>query len=327
MLMAAGLGSRMRPFTDVCPKPLLPLMGVPMAQFSLDMLKQAEVSRVVANVHHLPEVTRQAIRFLDGPKDWIISDESSKLLGSAGGIAQALPHFDNEPFFYVNADVLCHVNLKDLAQQHAYLRHQYGVRVTLCVLLQGPRGGKYSEIQFDRRTHLIRGVGDKHEGRAMFASVAVVEPEAVLGISAHEPSDFVEKILNPSIRMGRAGCHIIDNTLESTPSSWFDIGNPEMWRSTHLSLMRLIEEEECPTLWKNRILKNNHPLASGIWTSKRSALTEKPSSWRGPCYWAPEGTDVHPPVEMAPNSVLYGRPTEGWVPESGIGFRGLWQTI
>lgn len=327
MLMAAGLGSRLRPYTEVMAKPLLPLMGVPMAQYGLDLLKKHGVKRVVANVHHLADHTGQALRFLEGPEEWVISDERERLLGSAGGIARALPHFENQPFFYVNADVLCHVNLKDLAQQHAYLRHQYGVRLTLTVFTSGPGAGKYREIIYDPKTSMMRRLGDFQMNRPFFASVAVIEPEALQGISPDEPSDFIEKILLPSVQMGKVGIHLVDNSLEPEPSTWFDIGSPELWHSTHLSLMRLIEDEELPNLWKERILRQNVRLANGIWTSKRSSLQQAPSDWKGPCYWAPEGTSVQPPVTLEPGSILYGAPPESWVPRSGIGFRGMWTNL
>src|SRR5690349_9521799 len=94
MLMTAGLGTRLRPFTDLLPKPLLPLMGIPMAQFALDALAEAGVEKVVANVHHLPEKLRESLPGLAtqaGIKELRLSDETQELLGSAGGMRNALP--------------------------------------------------------------------------------------------------------------------------------------------------------------------------------------------------------------------------------------------
>ena len=67
MLMAAGLGTRLRPFTDLTPKPLLPLMGIPMATFAMEALGRAGVRRVVANAHHLGE---RVIRELPLAAEW-----------------------------------------------------------------------------------------------------------------------------------------------------------------------------------------------------------------------------------------------------------------
>src|SRR4051812_48037749 len=108
MLMAAGLGTRLRPFTDRYSKPMLPLLGSPMAAFAYDAVRAAGVEKVVANVHHLAAATEAglfALREPGGPRIEI-SDESSLLLGSAGGLRQAAPKLGG-PFFLVNGDVLC----------------------------------------------------------------------------------------------------------------------------------------------------------------------------------------------------------------------------
>lgn len=86
MLMAAGLGTRLMPFTERAPKALLPVLGVPIAQFALDSLARAGVDRVVANVHHHASAAKQGLAQLDrGDADFFVSDESERLLGSAGG--------------------------------------------------------------------------------------------------------------------------------------------------------------------------------------------------------------------------------------------------
>src|SRR4051794_13663614 len=103
MLMAAGRGTRLRPFTDLAPKPLLPLLGVPMAQFAVDALAQAGVPRIVANIHHHAAATRAGFAALDlAGTELVFSDESAELLGSAGGIQKASPLLGEGPFFLMN---------------------------------------------------------------------------------------------------------------------------------------------------------------------------------------------------------------------------------
>lgn len=327
MLMAAGLGTRLRPFTNLTAKPLLPLMGVPMSQFSLDLMKGAGVERVVANVHHLAEQTATALRFLDGPKDFIVSDERDLLMGSAGAMVKALPHFENQPFFYVNGDVLSNVNLRDLATHHAFLRHHYSVRLTLAVYLRSPDVGLYPEMLIDDKRSLVRGIGEKKQLRPFFGSVAVMEPECFIGIPEDQPSDFVEKILKPSIQMGRCGAYLIDNTLDIQPMTWFDIGSADLWYTTHLRLMDMYEKDELPTAWRNRILKHNRRLAPNVWVSNRSDIDKKPSGWSGPAYWSPDVGGVSPPATLGPGCVLYGAIAPGQVAARGIGYRQLWKPV
>src|SRR5690348_6687584 len=87
MIMAAGLGTRLRPFTDMRTKALLPVLGIPVAQFTIDSLAKAGVSSVVLNVHHRANETRSGLLGLDRANlKMEVSDESQSLLGSAGGI-------------------------------------------------------------------------------------------------------------------------------------------------------------------------------------------------------------------------------------------------
>lgn len=103
MLLAAGLGSRMRPITDTMPKPLVPVAGKRLIDYALDALKAAGVERTVVNVHYLPDQIRD---HLSGRSDvaTVISDESDRLLDSGGGIVRALPHLGSAPFVVLNAD-------------------------------------------------------------------------------------------------------------------------------------------------------------------------------------------------------------------------------
>ncbi|MBN9221051.1 MAG: nucleotidyltransferase family protein [Mesorhizobium sp.] len=103
MVLAAGLGKRMRPITDTIPKPLVEIAGKTLLDWGLDSLKDAGVGKAVVNVHYLPE---QIVAHVAGRKapDIVISDERATLLESAGGIVKALPLLGSEPFYIINAD-------------------------------------------------------------------------------------------------------------------------------------------------------------------------------------------------------------------------------
>ncbi len=97
--MAAGLGTRLRPFTQYRNKTLFPLMGVPIAQYALDAFSELKVKDTIVNVHHLPDFTRKALGELDwGGMHYGISDESKRLLGSAGGLRFADHLFYEDSF-------------------------------------------------------------------------------------------------------------------------------------------------------------------------------------------------------------------------------------
>jgi N-acetyl-alpha-D-muramate 1-phosphate uridylyltransferase len=105
MVLAAGLGVRMRPLTDRMPKPLVPVAGSPLLDHVLDKLAAAGVSEAVVNVHYLPDQIIDHVAKRTAPRV-IISDERDTVLGTGGGVVKALPLLGDAPFFHLNADTM-----------------------------------------------------------------------------------------------------------------------------------------------------------------------------------------------------------------------------
>jgi N-acetyl-alpha-D-muramate 1-phosphate uridylyltransferase len=105
MILAAGLGTRMRPLTDTLPKPLIKVMGKPLVDYILGYCRDAGVADAVVNVHYLADLMEAHCREVSAPRI-TISDERGKLLDSGGGVRQALPHLGSGPFFVLNADAI-----------------------------------------------------------------------------------------------------------------------------------------------------------------------------------------------------------------------------
>lgn len=103
MVLAAGLGERMRPLTDKIPKPLIPVCGKPLIDHVLDKLAAAGVERAFVNVHYFADVLERHLAARKRPRV-IISDEREKLLGTGGGVANCLGQLGEAPFFHVNSD-------------------------------------------------------------------------------------------------------------------------------------------------------------------------------------------------------------------------------
>jgi N-acetyl-alpha-D-muramate 1-phosphate uridylyltransferase len=103
MLLAAGLGLRMRPLTETTPKPLVKLADKPLIDYVLDRLAAAGVERVVVNTHYLaPQIERHVAS--RGVPKVVLSDETGTLLDTGGGVVKALPSLGTEPFYICNAD-------------------------------------------------------------------------------------------------------------------------------------------------------------------------------------------------------------------------------
>jgi MurNAc alpha-1-phosphate uridylyltransferase len=105
MVLAAGLGLRMRPLTDRMPKPLVRVAGRTLLDHVLDKLAEAGVREAVVNVHYLPDQIIDHVAARAAPRV-IISDERDVVLGTGGGVVKALPLLGDAPFFHVNADTM-----------------------------------------------------------------------------------------------------------------------------------------------------------------------------------------------------------------------------
>lgn len=105
MVLAAGLGTRMRPFNGQIPKPLVKVGGKALIDYVLDRLADAGVERAVINVHHLADQLEWHLASRQRPRI-VISDERKQLLGTGGGVVQAMPQLGSDPFFHVNSDTV-----------------------------------------------------------------------------------------------------------------------------------------------------------------------------------------------------------------------------
>jgi N-acetyl-alpha-D-muramate 1-phosphate uridylyltransferase len=106
MVLAAGLGKRMRPLTATRPKPLVEVAGKSLLDHSLDRLRAAGVRKAVVNVHYLAEVLEAHVRNRVKGIEIAVSDERAQLLETGGGLVRALPLIDTDPFLVVNSDNL-----------------------------------------------------------------------------------------------------------------------------------------------------------------------------------------------------------------------------
>lgn len=131
MLLAAGLGTRLRPLTQNLPKPLVSVAGRTLLERALDMLAAAGIEKTIINCHYQAKKLTDFVQKIAPhyPMKLCISDESARLLDSAGGIIKALPLLGQKPFFVLNADTFWREpsnsapNLQRLAQHFNPVRH------------------------------------------------------------------------------------------------------------------------------------------------------------------------------------------------------------
>ncbi len=265
--MGAGLGTRLKPFSDRFPKPLIPVLGVPCIEFSLLMLENVGVKKTVVNLHaHAGQVREYLAKRKDSGMKVLESDESATLLGSAGGFRKALSLLGREVFFSMNGDVVTDVDLQALARRHFELQAKHDVWMTLS-LIRGKTlentAGSYRELFTDESTGLITGFGEKKSKVPFYSGVAVFDPRCFQSLPLGQVAEFVPSVLEPLIRANKVGFQWSDNL-------WFDVGSPELWWQTHFDLRREYEAGNLPHSWQ-QVLDQR---ASGVYVSESQGVVD-----------------------------------------------------
>ncbi len=103
-ILAAGRGERLRPYTDLLPKPLVEINGKPLIEHALDHLKKAEIKEVTVNLHYLADLLETRLALYNGPS--ITVSKEMKLLDTGGGIKNALNTMGEDPFYIISGDSL-----------------------------------------------------------------------------------------------------------------------------------------------------------------------------------------------------------------------------
>jgi N-acetyl-alpha-D-muramate 1-phosphate uridylyltransferase len=132
MLLAAGLGTRLKPFTDHHPKALVPVNGKPVMQRNIEFLQQYGITDIIVNVHHFSNQIIEALRLNNAwGSNYIISDESDEVLETGGGLLKAKSLLcDEEDFVLMNADMLTDLNIASMINLHEQQQNMATLAVT-----------------------------------------------------------------------------------------------------------------------------------------------------------------------------------------------------
>ncbi len=184
MILAAGLGTRLRPLTERCPKALMPVGNRPLLDRNIEYLESYGVTEIIVNAHHLPgqllDHVGQGERF-QIPIHVRIEGE---ILGTGGGIRNVSDFWDEEPFIVMNGDILTDIDLGA-----AYAAHlTSGTSATLVLHSQEP----FNQILLDSRKN-VYDIGEQNvSGRLAFTGIHIISPEALAGIPQGRFSSIIE---------------------------------------------------------------------------------------------------------------------------------------
>lgn len=217
IVLAAGLGKRMRPITETLPKPLVEIAGRTLLDWGLDSLAEAGVAVAVVNVHHLPDRIVSHVHGRKKPKV-VISDESAELLDSAGGIVKALPLLGAAPFYVVNADTFWIDRAAPSLRSLSLAWNPASMDILLMLADPASATGHTGSTDFllggDGRLARAKGAP---EG-LIYAGAAIVDPSIFAGARAEPHS--LNLYFDRAIAAGRLFGHRLDG-------HWITVGTPD----------------------------------------------------------------------------------------------------
>ena len=221
MVLAAGLGTRLRPITDTMPKPLVPIAGKPMIDYGLDALADAGVRRAVVNVHHFADQMRTHLANRTTP-EIILSDETDRLMNSGGGLAKGLKLLGRGAVLVMNADLFWigeapgeKTNLQRLSEAFDPERMDM---LMLCVRLEDTTGhnGK-KDFSMDGEGRLSR-YSEEDGNPVVYAGAIAMMP--ALFDDAPDDAFNLNIYFDRAIEKGRLFGHMLEG-------HWITVGTPD----------------------------------------------------------------------------------------------------
>ena len=244
IVAGAGFGQRLRPLTDVMPKPACPLMGVPLMGYALARLHRAGVRNAVVNAHHLADVLVTEIAGWAGEHlpdlSLGFSVERPEILGTGGALVQARSLLDGDVVAVVNGDILCDFDLSALAGERA----RTGATASL-LLAPHPDVERFGAVVVDdegrvldlaglarRRSDAVGGPAGEPAGRGVFTGGHIARLAPMLGQLPPSGRACV-------VRQGYVPLMAVGDDVRGRlhPGRWNDLGTLERYLGTHIELL------------------------------------------------------------------------------------------
>jgi NDP-sugar pyrophosphorylase family protein len=223
MILAAGLGTRLRPLTDKKPKALMPVVNKPIIGRVVEYLKKHGIDQIVVNAHHH---YRQIVDYLDGGRPFGLEIQvrvEPEILGTGGGIKNTEGFWGDDPFIVINSDILTDINLSRAYESHKKL----GDLVTLILHDWTP----YNQIQIDDNGFLTDISAWSAQGRFAFTGIHIMDPDLL----THIPDRVFLDIIDFYRELIRSGTSI--RSLLTTGHYWRDMGTVENYIQANRDLL------------------------------------------------------------------------------------------
>lgn len=225
MIFAAGLGTRLKPFTDKHPKALAVVNGKPLLQRNIEYLQQHGITNVIVNVHHFADQIIDAIQQNNGWGSQVaISDETDEVLETGGGLKRASSFFaDVDDFVVMNADILTDLNLTTMLQSHK-------MQQPLATLATSNRSSSRYFL-FNQADKLCGWMNEKTGEHRISKPADTIHPKAFSGV--HVISTKLLPLITQEgkfsmvdVYLELAKSHVI-KSFDHSGSKFIDVGKPE----------------------------------------------------------------------------------------------------
>lgn len=232
MILAAGLGTRLRPLTLLRPKPALPVRGLPVIAYSLALLHRHGVSQVAINLHHKGELLR-AVSQDAAPRGMQLSfSEEPEPLGTGGGIRQLAGFLgESDPCLILAGDMILDTDLDALVRDHRDHR-----RAVTLLLREDSRGEEFGTIGIDRHGRVRRiasrfDLGGEHEA-GVYAHATVVSAAALDSLPADKVFGHLDDWLMPLLADGADDIGAL--LVSEADCGWEPVGTPQEYLAANL---------------------------------------------------------------------------------------------
>jgi NDP-sugar pyrophosphorylase family protein len=222
-VLAAGLGTRLRPLTDELPKPLIPIVQKPLITFALDHLAAVGMKKFIVNTHRYPELFENFFHGSDYTSRSVTLIHEPVLLETGGGIKNAEHYLGSDSFLTYSGDILTDVDLQPLIEEH----FRRGNDVTLGLRETGL--ARHVAL----RDHRVVDIANRYgvPGNLDFANIAVWNPTIFQRIPPQKKISFIPVITNWIGEGGKIGGLVMND------GKWFNIGSRTEYLDVHRTIL------------------------------------------------------------------------------------------
>ncbi len=219
MILAAGFGTRLLPYTQYLPKPLFPVLNTPLLLATVKRLQSSGFAPIIVNCHHLGEQIVACLQDIPG----VIIQQEKLILGTGGGLRRALDNMGDEPVLVVNGDIYHDIDVSELYGDHVQAEHG----VTMAVH-DYPR---FNKITVKGQQIVDFDGSPKDVSKLAYTGIQVINPDLLRGIKKETASCIIEyyrKLLAQNT---------VIHVKPFNRCSWTDMGTPEDYLALHGALL------------------------------------------------------------------------------------------